>query len=101
MPLYDNINFHENIGLYSRIAYHEQPLKMDDGKLNDGSKRTASIILMDENFNIVGETLFENGSLGVYKSIPLPDGYLIAPNQQYWKYEDQLIYTTKLLIEKL
>lgn len=101
MPFYDNINFHEAIGLYSRIAYHEQVLKMNNGKLNDGSKRTASIILMDENFNIVGETLFENGSLGVYKSIPLPDGYLIAPNQNYWKYEDQFIYTTKLQIEKL
>jgi hypothetical protein len=101
MPFYDNINFHEAIGLYSRIAYHEQPLKMNDGKLNDGSKRTASIILMDENFNIVGETLFENGSLGVYKSIPLPDGYFIAPNQKYWKHEDQLIYTTRLQIEKL
>jgi len=101
MPFYDNINFHKDIGLYSRIAYHEQPLKMNNGKLNNGSKRTASIILMDSEFNIVGETLFENGSLGVYKSIPLPDGYLIAPNQQYWQYEDQLIYTTKLLIEKL
>ena len=74
---------------------------MSNGKLNNGSKRTASIILMDAEFNIVGETLFENGSLGVYKSIPLPDGYLVAPNQEYWKYEDQLIYTTKLVIEKL
>ncbi|MBC8754296.1 DUF4221 family protein [Kordia sp. YSTF-M3] len=101
MPFYNNINFHEAIGLYSRIAYHEQPLKMNDGKLNDGSKRTASVILMDKNFNVVGETLFENGSLGVYKSIPLPDGYLIASNQKYWKHEDQFIFTTRLQIEKL
>ena len=101
MPFYDNINFHKDIRLYSRIAYHEQPLKMSNGKLNNGSNRSASIILMDTEFNIIGETLFENGSLGIYKSIPLPDGYLIAPNEQYWKYEDQLVYTTKYTIEKL
>lgn len=101
MPFYDNINYHSTTGLYSRIAYHEQPLKMSNGKLNNGSKRSASIILMDSKFNIIGETLFKNGSLGVYKSIPLPNGYLIAPNQEYWKYEDQLIYTSKLQIEKL
>ncbi|WP_430410677.1 hypothetical protein [Kordia sp.] len=101
MPFYDNINYHEAIGLYSRITHHEQALKMSNGKLNNGSKRTSSIILMDSEFNIVGETLFENGSLGVYKSIPLPDGYLIAPNEEYWNYEDQLIYTRKYKIEKL
>lgn len=100
MPFYDNINYHKAIGLYSRIAYHEQPLKMNDGKLNNGSKRSASIIVMDKDFNIVGETLFENGSLGVYKSIPTPNGYLIAPNEHYWNYEDQLVYTSKFKIEK-
>ena len=101
MPFYDNINYHEDVGLYSRIAYHEQPLKMNNGKLNNGSNRSASILLMDSEFNIVGETLFENGSLGVYKSIPLPDGYLIGSNQQHWKFENQLIYTMRLQIEKL
>ncbi len=101
MPFFDNINYHSKMGIYSRILYHKQDLKMSNGKLNDGSKRTASIILMDKNFNTVGETLFENGSLGVYKSLPLSDGFLIATNPKYWTDEDKLIYKYKYKIEKI
>ena len=101
MPFFDNINYHSKVGVYSRVLYHEQELKMPNGKLNNGSKRKASIILMDKEFNVVGETLFENGTLGVYKTLPLSDGVLIATNSKYWHDENELVYKYKYVIKKI
>lgn len=77
-PFYGPLYYHKEIDMYTRIFYHSQPL-VQDGKINDGENRTSSIVIMDNNFNIVGETIFENGQIGVYSSLALPDGLLVSP----------------------
>lgn len=41
--------------------------------------RSASIIIMNNQFEIIGETLFDKGQLGVYSYLPMSDGLLTAP----------------------
>ncbi len=91
IPFYGNLNYHSKAHLYTRIFHQSQPLKMTNGKLNDGSKRKGYILIYDEQFNKLGEVPFDNGQLGVYKALPLSDGYLIAPNKNHWHNENEFV----------
>ncbi len=91
IPFYESFNYHSKSHLYTRIFHQSQPLKKINGKINDGSNRKGYIIIYDELFNKLGEVAFDQGQLGVYKSLPLSDGYLIAPNEKHWKNENEFV----------
>jgi len=73
-PLY----YHPKIKKFTRIFHHSQSLVNSKGNINDGTERCSSIQIFDENLNIVGETLYSNGALGVNSYLPLSDGLLIG-----------------------
>ena len=78
-PFYGAVNYHQNKGIYTRIVYHPQSLIGEDGNINDGTGRTSSVIIMDNKFQIIGETLFEDGQIGVYSYLPMTTGLLVSP----------------------
>ena len=77
-PFYGNLYYHKDKRLYTRVVYYPQELIDSKGYMNGGKDRTASIIILDESFNIIGETKFENGGLGVNTYLPTPTGMVIA-----------------------
>ena len=91
IPFYGPLNYHPKQKLFTRIFHQKQALKTTDGKLNNGGKRKSYVVIYDENFNKLGETFFDNGQLGVYKALPLSNGYLIAPNEEHWKNENEFV----------
>ena len=91
-PFYGPFYYHPKVQLFTRIFYQKQPLRMANGKINDGSKRTAYVLIFDENLRKVGEVKFTNGQLGVYKVLPLSDGILVAPNRKYWTNENEFVF---------
>lgn len=80
-PFYEPLFYHARAKLYSRTVQHPQALKDEEGLLNTGRHRTASVIIMDQHLRIVGETIFEDGGLPVHGSVPLPDGLLVKSHQ--------------------
>ena len=39
----------------------------------------ASVIIMDEKFRMIGETVFTDGQIGVYSYLNTKNGYLVSP----------------------
>lgn len=77
-PFYGAVNYHPDEGIYTRIIYHPQSLIGKDGNMNDGLDRSSSIIIMNDKFQIIGETLFQNGQIGVYSYLPMSYGLLVS-----------------------
>lgn len=77
-PFYGNLYYHKDSKLYSRVVYHPQGLIDEQGYINNGTNRSASVVILDENLHIVGEVKFDNGSLGVNTYLPTNSGLLIA-----------------------
>ena len=78
-PFYGAVNYHKDIKLYSRIFYHPQNLIDEYGYINDGRNRMASIIIMDDKFRMIGETVFTDGQIGVYSYLNTKKGYIVSP----------------------
>lgn len=76
-PFYEPLFYHSEVKLFTRVIHHPQQLKKANGILNDGSDRTASLIIMDEDLNIIGEHIFKNGTYPIHGGIPLSNGLLI------------------------
>ena len=64
---------------------------MKNGKLNNGTKRKAYIMIFDKNFKKIGEKTFYNGSLDMGYFTPLSDGLLIGKMPFYWNKENEFI----------
>lgn len=80
-PFYEPLYFHEKANLFSRAIHHPQSLKDDMGLLNAGKNRLTSVIILDKNMKIVGETIFTNGQHPIHGSIPVSDGLLLISNE--------------------
>lgn len=76
-PFYEPLFYHSEAKLFTRVIHHPQQLKKANGILNNGSDRTASVIIMDEDLNIIGEHVFKNGTYPIHGGIPLSNGLLI------------------------
>lgn len=85
-PFYGPLFYHEKEKKYTRIVHHKQPLINNLGEINDGLERDASILILDSNLVVVGETLFSHGDIGVYSYLPLKDGILVGKQSEH---EDQ------------
>lgn len=94
-PFYGPLYYHEKEQKYTRVIHHAQPLIDGNGMINNGQERLASIIILDHDLNIIGESLFENGDLGVYAYLPLSDGLYIS-RQADDTYAPFLAFNTKL-----
>lgn len=93
-PFYEPLFYHEKVNLYSRALHHSQDVKLADGRLNDGSHRTTSVIILDENLEKVGEVFFDDGEYTIHGAVPTSDGLLLysrdyekgeyrVPNRRY------------------
>jgi hypothetical protein len=77
IPFYEPLLYHSSAKVYTRAIHHSQELKLTDGTLNDDRFRTTSVIIFDEDLNVIGETIFKNGTYPTHGAVPLSDGLLI------------------------
>ncbi len=101
IPFYGPLFYNKKLKMFTRNFHFRQDLKLNNGKLNDGSRRKGSVIILDSTLKIVGETFFENGELGVLKCLPMSDGFLMAPNSFKQESDDILAYKYKYEIRKI
>ncbi len=92
VPFYEPIFYHPKAKCFTRILHHAQELKPDGVTLNNGEERKATLLIFDKEFLLLQAFHFTNGSLGVRKSISLPDGLLIAPHEAYWENDNELAF---------
>ena len=100
-PFYEPLYYHSKLKMYTRIIHYPQAVTLADGKLNNGEKRTSSVIILDSSLNIVGETKFANSFLGIYKSFPTSDGLVFGSQNQAEKTNSKLIYNNYYIIDKI
>ena len=92
VPFYEPMFYHHEPKCFTRVLHHAQELKPDGATLNNGEKRKATLLIFNEQFQLHKTFSFTNGSLGVRKIIPLSNGLLIAPHEEYWKNDNELAF---------
>ncbi len=101
VPFYEGINYHSELNLYTRVIHHDQVARMPDGKRNKGENRRSSIIILDKNFEKVGETLIEKSQFGVFKNLAVANGFYVGPDQVHHKSDDEFIIKYKYELRKV
>jgi len=89
MPFFENLSFHKETGLFSRV-YHFPYYKDRDKEKN--FLRESCIVYFDRNLDFAGKTKFEKGKIGVFRNISLKDGYLIGEGDFLIDSESKLVY---------
>lgn len=89
-PYYGQVNYHENIKLFSRLVFHGNDLYDMDGKLNLSScEREYSLILFDNKLNKIDEIFLGNSDLWE-TAIPTSNGFLVVGKCENYAGEDFL-----------
>jgi hypothetical protein len=78
-PFYEPLFYHQAENVYTRAIHHPQKLKLADGTLNDDRFRATTVVLLDAELNIIGETYFDDGTYPTHGAVPLTDGLLMYP----------------------
>ena len=74
--IYDELFYNKYKNRYYRAVYHGVPFENPDGTVSDRRYAQRSLIVADENFNVINEICFDN-KYGVGYSIPTKRGVLI------------------------
>lgn len=98
-PFYGPLFYHEESKVFTRTAYEQQALKLQNNKLNNGYSRNASLIVFNKSFTIKNEYMFHQATLGIGKNYPLKDGIIVGRQENHWKNENEFIhkYVYKIL----
>ncbi len=84
LPRYGNLIYDKYRNVYYRFAYHKTVLEDDInwvGRAVYGRKK-FSVIILDDNFQVIGETLFPEGIYNSYVSFVHEDGLYISKDYQ-------------------
>jgi len=100
-PFYEGLNFHSEMNLYTRVIHHNQIILMPDGTRTKGENRSSSIIILDKNFEKVGETLIDKSQFGVFKNFPISNGFYVGPETVHHKSDDEFIIKYKYELRKI
>ncbi|WP_198034435.1 hypothetical protein [Dyadobacter tibetensis] len=84
--LYGSLNYHNKLGVFSRIALHEQPEKLPSGKLNSHLNKTVSVILFNKKLEKLDEFILDRESQlssfgdpqSLFVSYPTSNGFIGA-----------------------
>lgn len=79
-PFYGPIFYHDKIGLYSRVVYHEMELFDDYGIANTDKNRRVSIVFFDKCFKVIKEVFLPEGSICFNGCWGIKDGLLLTNN---------------------
>jgi hypothetical protein len=78
IPMYKAIIWDKYRNFYYRIATHAQSARNASGRINNVNDRPWSIIVLDQQFRILGEQRFPAGNYYYAAIYPVKDGLLIA-----------------------
>lgn len=74
---YEPLFYHPKVKLFTRAIHMQQDLKLENGKLNTGKKRMTAVLILNEELETVGQTIFNNGIYTIHGAVPLADGLLL------------------------
>jgi hypothetical protein len=89
MPFFENLSYHEEIGLFSRVYHYPYSQELDTKK---NYLRKSCIIYFDKNLDLVGKTEFEKGEIGVFRNSSLKNGYLSGESDYLIESENKLVH---------
>jgi hypothetical protein len=98
MPFFENLSYHSQSELFSRIYHHPYHSEKDPEKTY---LRSSTIIYFDKNLNFKGKQDFIPGELGVYKNSYMGKGYLSSKSDFFIKSDEFLNHKQILKFEKL
>jgi len=80
---YGAILYDEYRNIYYRLVRHAIPYKSKDGQINEFHRRPISIMVFDEKFQVLGETLLEKDKYYSNMSFVTKDGLYISNANPY------------------
>ncbi len=85
MPFFEDLSFHESLGIFSRIFHHEVT------NPSDMQTRKSTIVTFDQNLNLLETFDFQgDDQIGIWKNTKLTDGILMGVPEEKQISEDLL-----------
>jgi len=95
-PRYSNIFYNQWKKNYYRIAYHSQKLEAPDGTPNTQTDNDWSVIVLDENLDLIEEVFFRGGEYRIGDFLVMPAGLLVSNENTKNKYRNGKISSYSL-----
>ncbi len=89
-PAYINIIYDKYRKIFYRICKHEQILKNEGGEKHDFFDCAWSLVVMNDDFLVIGEINMPKGKFNFYNILPVKDGLLIQdvnPKEGFLSFE--------------
>jgi len=77
-PFYDQLVYHETLGLFSRIYYHKKKPHFEKDQSFYWRNRDMTLLVFDEDFNLVSENKLDPNVFEMWQYVPTSRGYLVA-----------------------
>lgn len=78
--VYHGLKYDKYRNVYYRVATHNQPLKnKKTNRLNNAARRAFSVVVLDSDFNYLGESVFDNNSEYSYLNFEVSSDGIILP----------------------
>ena len=94
-----DLNFHEDLNKYTILFMHPYQALDDKGKLKEWDKRNSSLLVLNHDFQIEREILFENGDLLMNAILGLSKGIFFAKHIFNNNEENKLHYSYFISLE--
>ncbi|EKB50983.1 hypothetical protein [Cecembia lonarensis] len=98
MPFFENLSFHPQLELFSRIYQHPYHSEKDPEKTY---VRKSTIVYFDKNLYFKGKQDFVPGELGVYKNSSMNKGYLSSKSDFFIESDEFLNHKQIVKFEEL
>lgn len=105
---YGRLEYHESLNLFTRIARHENSLRESDGQLSSPQKKSLSVIIFNEELNIIGEEFFDGespllgfgGDLRLSRGVSTKNGFIATLKPKHTNSDDTLSYRIQYQIKR-
>lgn len=84
MPFYEDLNYHQESRIFSRIYHYEQDIAANP------TYRKSAILFFDSELNYLAHKVIENGEIGVFKSSKTNRGILTGKPENLQENENSL-----------
>ena len=94
--------------MFTRIARHENSLRESDGQLSSPQKKSLSVIIFNEELNIIGEEFFDGespllgfgGDLRLSRGVSTKNGFIATLKPKHTNSDDTLSYRIQYQIKR-
>jgi hypothetical protein len=100
-PAYLGLYYHSDLNIYTRLVRHKFDLVLESGKFRSPCDIQYSLIILDADFNKIGETRLDGQLYDWRFAKATSTGFWLMPICENWPGEDAMNYTTHLKLKLL